>query len=97
MHILCIGGCIYLPYALSNSNSNSNSNSRTEAAATNKAKFSPDTTAAKMAEIRESQKQVEESVRRAKVKLSDMHSDTQTKLSEAKKQIEKIREKEWNQ
>ncbi len=50
-----------------------------------------------MAEIRESQKQVEESVRRAKVKLSDMHSDTQTKLSEAKKQIEKIREKEWNQ
>ena len=50
-----------------------------------------------MAEIRESQKALEETLRKAKVDLKDMQTETDAKLKDAKRQIEKIREDQWNQ
>ena len=50
-----------------------------------------------MAEIRESQKALEETLRKAKVDMKDMKTETDEKLRDAKRRIEKIREEQWNQ
>ena len=50
-----------------------------------------------MAEIRESQKALEETLREAKVDMKDMKTETDEKLRDAKRRIEKIREEQWNQ
>ena len=50
-----------------------------------------------MAEIRESQRRLQEDLAEAKGKLADIHADTQAKLAEAKKNIKAVKEKEWHQ
>ena len=68
-----------------------------EAASTHKANHGPNASAIKMAEIRESQRRLQEDLAEAKGKLADIHADTQAKLAEAKKNIKAVKEKEWHQ